>query len=110
MSHVRATQVAGEEGLETMDYDQYTQVWIFLGNEEVRERQTEKGELARRRNKKAQDFTHFLTHKSTTLLSTTSSQMSLHIICQTRNNSHSNSIVKHTIECCDVPSADRDIR
>ena len=34
MSHVRATQVAGEEGLETMDYDQYTQVWIFLGNEE----------------------------------------------------------------------------
>ena len=45
MSHVRATQVAGEEGLETMDYDQYTQVWIFLGNEEVRERQTDIGNL-----------------------------------------------------------------
>ena len=46
-----------------------TQVWIFLGNEEVREGADGEGEPPRRCNKKARDFTHFLTHKST-LLST----------------------------------------
>ena len=44
-----------------------TRVWIFLGNEEVRERGDEEVELARRRNNKVRGFTQFLTHKSTLL-------------------------------------------
>ena len=42
-------------------------MWIFLGNEEVRERGDEEVELARRRNNKVRGFTQFLTHKSTLL-------------------------------------------
>ena len=41
-----------------------TQVWIFLGNEEMHELADGEGELARRRNKKVRDFTHFLTRTS----------------------------------------------
>ena len=52
-------------------------MWIFLGNEEVGERADGEGKLARRRNKKARDFTHFLIHKSTLLSSSHIEEVSL---------------------------------
>ena len=47
--------------LQVADPDCSTQVWIFLGNLELREPQTAGA------NKKARVFTHFLSHKSTLL-------------------------------------------
>ena len=55
------------ENLSEMDI-WHIQLWILLGNEEVRERADGEGELSRRRNKKARDFTHFLNHKYTLLI------------------------------------------